>query len=138
MSDEPDEAIVVAVSDFLDGLGSEQVRAETAAKIASAPAWTQVHADMLDTRKALSGLQKARAPATFATDVTSTIHKRSAGRFFARRTLGDRVPFSVLAIFAVLAIAALGFMMWSSQNGSLERSHEPGPVPDRTPVVPTP
>ena len=40
---------------------------------------------MVETRKALSGLQKARAPGTFAKDVTDTINKRSGGRFFARR-----------------------------------------------------
>jgi anti-sigma factor RsiW len=126
-----DDAIVVDVSDFLDGLGTEARRAEIAAKIDSDPAWKRVHADMVANREAanaLSGLQKARAPDSFAKDVTATIHKRSAGRFFARRTLGDRVPFGVLAIFAVLAIAVLGFLMWSSQTGSLKPSHDHEPV----------
>jgi anti-sigma factor RsiW len=125
-----DDAIVVEVSDFLDGLRTEAQRAEIAAKIDTDPAWKRVHADMVANREAanaLSGLRKARAPESFAKDVTATIHKRSAGRFFARRTLGDRVPFGVLAIFAVLAIAVLGFLMWSSQTGSLKpsRDHEP-------------
>ena len=80
-----------------------------------------------DVRKALSGLQKAHAPETFAQDVTATIHKRSAGRFFARRTFGDRVPFGALAIAAVLGICVIGYLMWASQTGSLDRAH------DRTP-----
>jgi hypothetical protein len=77
-----------------------------------------------EVRKALSGLQKARAPETFAQDVTSTIHKRSAGRFFARRTFGDRVPFGALAIAAVLGICVIGYLMWASQTGSLKSSHD--------------
>jgi uncharacterized protein HemX len=81
-----------------------------------------------EVRKALSGLQKARAPETFVQDVTATIHKRSAGRFFARRTFGDRVPFGALAIAAVLGLAVIGYLMWSSQTGSLARQHEATPA----------
>jgi len=77
-----------------------------------------------DMRKALSGMQKARAPETFAQDVTATIHKRSAGRFFARRTFGDRVPFGALAIAAVLGLCVIGYLMWASQTGSLGRAHD--------------
>ena len=80
-----------------------------------------------EVRKALSGLQKARAPDTFSQDVTATIHKRSAGRFFGRRTFGDRVPFGTLAIAAVLGLAVIGYLMWSSQTGSLGRTHEVAP-----------
>ncbi|HEY1550785.1 MAG TPA: hypothetical protein VGG28_23305 [Kofleriaceae bacterium] len=75
-------------------------------------------------RKALSGLQKARAPDGFAQDVTSTIHKRSAGRFFARRTFGDRVPFGALAIAVVLGVCVIGYLMWASQTGSLAGSRD--------------
>jgi hypothetical protein len=74
-----------------------------------------------EVRKALSGMQKARAPDSFAQDVTSTIHKRSAGRFFARRTFGDRVPFGALAIAAVLGLCVIGYLMWASQTRSFER-----------------
>ena len=81
-----------------------------------------------EVRKALSGLQKARAPDSFAQDVTSTIHKRSAGRFFARRTFGDRVPFGALAIAAVLGLAVIGYLMWPSQTGSLARQLEAAPA----------
>jgi hypothetical protein len=77
-----------------------------------------------EVRKALSGLQKARAPDSFAQDVTSTIHKRSAGRFFARRTFGDRVPFGALAVAAVLGVCVIGYLMWASQTGSLAGPRE--------------
>jgi hypothetical protein len=79
-----------------------------------------------EVRKALSGLQKARAPDAFAQAVTSTIHKRSAGRFFARRTFGDRVPFGALAIAAVLGVCVIGYLMWASQTGSLAGRHDRG------------
>ena len=81
-----------------------------------------------EVRKALSGLQKARAPDGFVQDVTSTIHKRSAGRFFARRTFGDRVPFGALAIAAVLGLVVIAYLMWASQTGSLAPRHEAAPA----------
>jgi hypothetical protein len=71
-------------------------------------------------RKALSGLQKARPPVHFAEEVTATIHKRSAGRFFGRRTLGDRVPLLPLVIIAVLGLCAIAYLMWASETGSLK------------------
>ena len=130
MSDEPDEDVIVAaVSDYLDGALPPDQRADVAAKIASDPAYASVHTEIASAREALSGLQKARAPSTFAQDVTATIHKRSAGRFFGRRTLGDRVPFGALVVLAVLALAVLGFYMWSSTTGGLGPSHEHRPVP---------
>jgi hypothetical protein len=69
-------------------------------------------AEGADLRNALSGLQKARAPESFAQDVTATIHKRSAGAFFGRRTFGDRVPFGALLVVALIAIAMIGFVLW--------------------------
>jgi anti-sigma factor RsiW len=123
---ELDDDSVAAISDFLDGALTGARRDEVAAKIEADPLWKQAHDDMVDNRKFMSGMQKARAPETFAADVTSTIHERSAGRFFARRTFGDRVPFGVLVVFAVLGLAVLGYLMWASETGSLK------PTPDRT------
>jgi type VI protein secretion system component VasF len=70
-------------------------------------------------RKALSGMHKARAPATFSQDVTTTISSRSAGRFFSRRTLGDRVPFGVLLVVALLALLVVAWMLHGSSTGEL-------------------
>jgi anti-sigma factor RsiW len=127
----PEELIVVEVSDFLDGTlkGPEREVVET--KITADPEYKRVHDDMIETRNALSGMHKARAPSTFASDVTSTIHKRSAGRFFGRRTFGDRVPFSALLVIAVLGLCAIAYFLWASETGSLK------PNPDRTPSGPT-
>jgi anti-sigma factor RsiW len=126
MSDElsPEDEMIAKVSDYLDGLLSGAEKDDVATKIANDPAWKETHAEMVETRKALSGLQKARAPGHFAQDVTETIHKRSQGRFFGRRTLGDRVPLVPLVVVAMLALVVIAYVMWSSQTGSLEVHHE--------------
>lgn len=135
-ADDIDDEIVAKVSDYLDGVLVGAEREDVAKKIASDPAWKQVHDDIVENRKFMSGLQKARAPETFTQDVTETIHKRSRGRFFGRKTLGDRVPFNVLLIVAMLALAAVGYLMWSSQTGSLKVEKKPAPAPQSaTPPV---
>src|SRR5690242_9266592 len=125
MSDDED-AIVATISDYLDGALAGAEREEVARKIAGDDAWRRAHAELVETRKALSGMQKARAPSSFAQEVTSTIHKRSAGRFFGRRTLGDRVPFGALVIAAVMVVIAVAYLMWSSQTGSLRVDPDQG------------
>ncbi|MGE5186176.1 MAG: hypothetical protein ACM31C_29175 [Acidobacteriota bacterium] len=125
MSDSEDD-VIAKVSDYLDGALAGADKDEVGKKIGEDPQWKRVHDDLVETRKALSGMQKARAPSTFAQEVTSTIHKRSAGRFFARKTLGDRVPFGVLLVIAVIVLATIGYVMWSSSTGSLETRHGKG------------
>lgn len=134
--DDIDDAIVAKVSDYLDGLLSGAERDEVAKKIETDPAWKQTHDDMRETRNHLSGLQKAHAPASFTNDVTDTIHKRSQGRFFGRKTLGDRVPFNAILIVAIIALAAVGYLMWASQTGSLkvDKKHEAPTEPAKAPV----
>ena len=127
----PEDLIVVEVSDFLDGTLKGPERDVVEKKIADDVEYKRVHDEMIETRNALSGMQKARAPSTFAQDVTSTIHKRSAGRFFARRTFGDRVPFSALLVIAVLGLCAIAYLLWASETGSLK------PNPDRAPSGPS-
>jgi anti-sigma factor RsiW len=131
-----DDEILAKVSDYLDGLLKGAERDEVAKKIETDPAWKQMHADMVENRKFMSGMQQARAPASFTDDVTGTIHKRSKGRFFGRKTLGDRVPFNALLVVAIIAMAAVGYLMWASQTGSLkvEKKPEPPPQPPKPPV----
>ena len=125
MSDEDD--IIAKVSHYLAGALAGKERDEVAAKIEHDDAWKRAHAELVETRKALSGMRKAHAPPSFAQDVTSTIHKRSAGRFFGRRTLGDRVPFGALVAIAVLGLVVVAYFMWASQTGSLEGHRERAP-----------
>jgi anti-sigma factor RsiW len=126
--DDVSDEVIIKVTDYLEGTLPASERADIEAKIASDPAWKATHDEMVEARKMISGMQKARPPATFTEDVTATIHKRSAGRFFARRTLGDRVPFGVLLIIALLAFAVVGYFMWSSPTGSLKQTKQPAPA----------
>jgi anti-sigma factor RsiW len=117
-----EDEIVATLSDYLDGALPKDKQAEVEAKLASDADWKRVHAELRETRDAMSGLHKVRAPFT-ADDVTGTIHKRSMGRFFARRTLGDRVPFGVLLILALAALIAIAVAMRCSSTGSLKVDH---------------
>jgi len=119
--DEIDEAIIGKVSDYLDGALTGAERAEVAHKIAEDATWKRAHAELTETRKFLSGLRKAHAPSSFAEGVAETIHKRSAGRFFARRTFGDRVPFGALLAVALAGLVVIAYVLWSSSTGSLKR-----------------
>jgi anti-sigma factor RsiW len=135
----PDETIA-AVSDYLDGALPQDRRAEVARKVASDPDWKRAHDEISATRDALSGLQKARAPERFDQEVTGTIHRRSAGRFFGRRTLGDRVPFGVLLVIALVVLLPIAYVLWSSTTGTLKPPEgEPAGAPRGAQhLVPTP
>ena len=135
--DVPDE-VIIAVTDYVDGKLSGAAKADVEAKITSGKpedrVWKDTHDEMVEAKKAISGIRKAKAPETFVEDVTSTIHKRSAGRFFARKTFGDRVPFGVLLIVAAIALGVIAYLMHSSPTGSLEVNKPPAtkaPPPDK-------
>ncbi len=122
-----DDDIIATLSDYLDGALEGERKLEVEGLLATDDAWKRTHLELVETRKALSGLQKARAPDSFARDVTATIHKRSAGRFFAKRTFGDRVPFGVLLVIALVLLLPMAYILWSSQTGSLKRDREAPP-----------
>ena len=88
----------------------------------------------------ISAVLKARvAPAEdFNDKIENKIHTRSAGRFFARKTFGDRVPFSALLVIAVLGLAVIGYVLWSSQTGSLKMDKRGGETKGSAEIVPKP
>lgn len=132
-TDEEDE-VIAKLSDYVDGAKDP----ETTAKIANDPDWKRIHDEVIESREAakqLSGLRRAHAGFT-AEDVTGTIEKRSAGRFFARRTFGDRVPFGALLVVALIALVAIGYLMWSSSTGSLKPERAPEDHRSETIVTP--
>jgi hypothetical protein len=112
--------------------------AEVAQRIAEDATWQRAHAELSETRKVLSGLRKAHAPSSFAEHVTETIHQRSAGRLFARRTFGDRVPFGALLVVALAGLLVIGYILWSSPTGSLkvDRERDRAPRPGSAAVLP--
>jgi len=136
--DEIDEAILASVSDYLDGALTGAERTEVAEKIAQDATWKRAHAELTETRNYLSGMRKAHAPSSFTEHVAETIHQRSAGRFFGRRTLGDRVPFGALLAVALIGLAVLAYVLWSSSTGSLkvDRSRDHAPASGSSAVVP--
>ena len=138
--DQIDDEIIIALSDYFDGSLSADKKREVEEKIKTDPKWKAAHDEMLDTNapSALSGLQKARAPVTFAEDVTETIHKRSAGRFFGRRTFGDRVPVLPLFVLAMLIIVVVAYVLYTSQTGSLKVHKDPTPTKPSTPLIDKP
>ena len=127
-----DEEIIVTLSDYLDNVLPPDRRADVEAKIANDAQWKSAHEEMVDARSVVmagtSTLQKARAPMSFADDVTGTIAKRSAGRFFGRRTFGDRVPFVAILVVALIGLGIIAYIMWRSPTGSLkvDKDQKPG------------
>ena len=132
------DAVIIKITDYLDGALPAAERDEVAKKITSDAVWKRTHDEMIEARKMISGMRKAKPPETFVEDVTGTINKRSGGAFFARRTLGDRVPFGVILIVAIVALAVIAFLMRSSSTGSLKVDKHKTPTQERQRAVPTP
>ncbi|MBP9088811.1 MAG: hypothetical protein KBG15_21990 [Kofleriaceae bacterium] len=118
-SDELTDDEIGILSDFHDNALPVDKIKEVAALIAQDARWRAASEEFVATKQALSGLQKARAPVSFAEDLTNTIHRRSGGAFFGRRAFGDRVPFGVLLVIGIILIVGVAIMLWSSQTGSL-------------------
>lgn len=138
--DDVSDEIIIKVTDYLDGSLPATERDEVAKKIESDPVWKKTHDEMVEARKMISGMRKAKPvePDKFVEDVTATIHKRSGGAFFGRRTLGDRVPFGILLIVAIVALVVIAFLMRSSSTGSLKVDKQKTPTQERQKAVPTP
>jgi hypothetical protein len=124
-----EELVIIRVTDYVEGNLTGTAKSDVQAKVTSDQPehrlWKQTHDEMTEARKAIPGIRKQKAPDTFVEDVTATIHKRSAGGFFGRRTFGDRVPFGALLIVAMLALGVVGYLMWSSPTGSLKVQKQP-------------
>lgn len=139
VSDELTDDEIALLSDFHDNALPAEKAKEVAALIAQDARWRAASEDFAATKQALSGLQKARAPVSFAEDLTNTIHRRSGGAFFGRRAFGDRVPFGVLLVIGIILIVGVAIMLWSSQTGSLSSRRTNTPAePTGTDKLPRP
>jgi anti-sigma factor RsiW len=120
----------VQLSDYLDGSIGAKERQALDEHLVGCTSCQAAIAELRETMSALSGLTRMAAPENFERDVADAIRRRSRGRFFGRRALGDRVPFEVLALVALALGVALYFFLRGSDTGSLKPfDREPdGPV----------
>jgi anti-sigma factor RsiW len=144
MTEAEREAMEAEFSDYHDGSLSAEKRAAFEARLAADAAWRAEWEKFKEALSALSGLHRMAAPQKFEEEVAQTIHRRSGGRFFGRKAFGDRVPFELIAVVALLLGVATFVLMRYSLTGAvhepLER-HAPAP-PDGGPsakdVMPQP
>jgi anti-sigma factor RsiW len=142
MTQEEEDVVIATLSDYLDGTLPATKKTEVEAKLGTDEDYKRILGELKDMRKPdeISAVLKARvAPAEdFNDKVENKIHVRSAGRFFARKTFGDRVPFSALLVIAVLGLAVIGYILWSSQTGSLKMDKRGGETKGSAEIVPKP
>ena len=138
-STEDEDAIIAALADYHEGAGSAERRAEIEAKLASDPAWQAIDAELRAELPPLAKLGKVAAPPELASAVTETIHRRSAGRFFGKRTLGDRLPTGLLLAIAAILLGAMTAVWCRSTTGSLSSPRgTQAPRPAVAPLAPVP
>lgn len=124
-----DERLEAMLSDYVEGTLTLEQRKEVEAHLAKHPELREVLDQMREDQKKLKSLNKTPAPEELGQKVEEIIRRRSAGRFFGRRTFGDRVPFFWLLILALALLLALWFTLRSSPTGSLRPEPEPVPRP---------
>ncbi len=144
MTQDEEDQVIATLSDYLDGTLPAAKKTDVEKKLESDQDYKRILAEIKETRddsKEISAVLKARkapAPEAFSATLEKTIHQRSAGRFFGRKTFGDRVPFSALLVIAVLVLAVIGYVLWSSQTGSLRVDQRKGQTGSSVDVVPKP
>ncbi len=123
------ERIEAMLSDYVEGTLSLEERKEVEAHLARHPELAADVEAMREDRKKLESLNRTPAPEELGKKVEELIHRRSQGRFFGRRAFGDRVPFGVLAIVAIVMAIIIALLLRSSSTGSLRRDPDDKPRP---------
>ncbi len=126
---EDNERLEAMLSDYVEGTLSLAERRELEARLAEDAALREQLEETREAHRALRSLNKTPAPEELARNVEEIIHRRSAGRFFGRRAFGDRVPFGVLLIVALVLFSILGYFLWSSSTGALKVDPDDPPRP---------
>lgn len=134
------ERIEAMLYDYVEGTLSLEERKEVEAHLAKHPELREELEQMREDQKKLKSLNKTPAPQELGQKVEEIIHKRSAGRFFGRRAFGDRVPFGVLLVVALVVLVVIAVLLWSSSTGSLklERKDTPAPSNEARESIPKP
>jgi anti-sigma factor RsiW len=116
------------LSDYYEGQLSDEEAAEVKVHLEACAACREAYRELEETVETLARLHRMAKPQRFKDDVQQMIHRRSAGRFFGRRALGDRVPFELLAILALILGLAVYGMLRTSETGSLTPPSRGGDV----------
>jgi anti-sigma factor RsiW len=138
---EPHEDIEAKLSDYYDGMLPGPERDAVKAHLEGCEACRAAYAELEKTMAALAGMKgkKEGSPPEMTDRVTETIHRRSAGRFFGRKTLGDRVPFGALLIVAIIVLGVTAAVLYSSSTGNLRTGKPATPeLKGSGPVAPAP
>jgi anti-sigma factor RsiW len=139
-SESSEDEIIATLSDYREGTLPRERRAEVEAKLASDPSWQAIDAELRAELPPLGKLGKVAAPEDLGAAVTEAIHRRSGGRFFGKRTLGDRLPTGVLLVIAAVLLGAMTLVWCRSTTGSLSGprgTEAPRPAPSE-PLAPRP
>jgi len=122
MSEAEREQMEADFSDYHDGTMAPERKRAFEARLAAEPAFKAEWEKFKEAISALSGLHRMAAPQKFEEQVAQTIHRRSGGRFFGRKAFGDRVPFELIAILALVLAGGIFVLMRFSLTGAV---HEP-------------
>jgi len=140
MTEAEREALDVDMSAYPEGSMRPAERSAFEGGLAADPFVRAEYDKFKEAVGALSGLHRQPAPDKLADAVATTIHRRSAGRFFGPRRLGDRVPFELIAVLGLVLGAAVYFAMRFADDGA-SRGGAPadaGPRPSPGEIVPRP
>jgi anti-sigma factor RsiW len=133
MTEAEREQMEAEFSDYHDGTLAPARKQAFEARLAADAGFRAEWDKFKDALSALSGLHRMAAPQKFEDQVAATINRRSGGRFFGRKAFGDRVPFELIAVLALLVAAGIFVLMRESLTGAvhepLER-HAPAPGTD--------
>lgn len=134
------DRIGALMSDVVEGTATPTQHAEVKAHVATCATCREELEELRAVREALKSVPPETARPDLGKLVEERIHRRSAGRFFGKKTLGDRVPFGVLLIVALIALIAIAGLLWSSTTGSLRRESptHPPPPPGARDAIPRP
>ncbi len=134
------DRIAALMSDVVEGTATPAVHADVKTHVATCATCREELAELRKLREAFKSVPPQPAPAHLGKAVEETIHRRSAGRFFGKKTLGDRVPFGVILVVALVALVVIVGLLWSSTTGSLRREpgKHPPPPPGARDAIPRP
>jgi anti-sigma factor RsiW len=143
MTPDEEDQVIATLSDYLDGTLAADKKKDVEAKLESDEDYKRILGELKETRKpdeisAVLKARKAPAPEAFSEKLEDRINKRSAGRFFGRKTFGDRVPFTALMVVAVIGLLVIAYVLWSSQTGSLKVDKRGGETGSQVDVAPKP